>query len=204
MIARNTVLIWYLTAICRFIFHSLIKLEKKISSQYKIEAKGIYFYSKRWYNLFKEVNFMEWFWLALAIGLLVVEIVTTQFVTVWFAASAGVVAIITAIANNFPIYWQIIVFVVLSVALLFATRPLVKKLLRRRTDAQKTNLDLLIDNEAIVVEEIENISGKGAVKLRGTVWSAKSEDNQVIKEGEIVIFKRVEGNKAIVAPKKSE
>ena len=173
-------------------------------SQYKIEAKGIYFYSKRWYNLFKEVNFMEWFWLALAIGLLVVEIVTTQFVTVWFAASAGVVAIITAIANNFPIYWQIIVFVVLSVALLFATRPLVKKLLRRRTDAQKTNLDLLIDNEAIVVEEIENISGKGAVKLRGTVWSAKSEDNQVIKEGEIVIFKRVEGNKAIVAPKKSE
>ena len=107
-------------------------------------------------------------------------------------------------ANNFPIYWQIIVFVVLSVALLFATRPLVKKLLRRRTDAQKTNLDLLIDNEAIVVEEIENISGKGAVKLRGTVWSAKSEDNQVIKEGEIVIFKRVEGNKAIVAPKKSE
>ena len=43
---------------------------------------------------------MEWFWLALAIGLLVVEIVTTQFVTVWFAASAGVVAIITA--NNTP------------------------------------------------------------------------------------------------------
>lgn len=145
---------------------------------------------------------MEWFWLALAIGLLVVEVVTTQFVTIWFATSAGIVAIITAIAVNFPIYWQIIIFVVLSIALLLATRPLVKKLLKKRTDAQKTNLDLLINNEAIVIEEIENISGRGAVKLRGTVWSAKSEENQVIKEGEIVIFKKIEGNKAIVAPKR--
>ncbi len=147
---------------------------------------------------------MEWFWLALAIGLLVVEIVTTQFITIWFAISAGVVAIITALADGFPVYWQIIIFVVLSVALLLATRPLVKKLLKKRTEAQKTNLDLLIGNEAIVVEEIENISGKGAVKLRGTTWSAKSEDNQVIKEGEIVIFKKIEGNKAIVVPKVAE
>lgn len=144
---------------------------------------------------------MEWFWLALAIGLLVVEIVTTQLVTIWFAISAGVIAIITALAEGFPLYWQAIVFVLLSVALLLATRPLVKKILRKRTDSQKTNLELLIDGEGIVVEEIENISGKGAIKIRGAVWSAKSENYNVIKEGEIVVFKKIEGNKAVVAPK---
>ena len=146
---------------------------------------------------------MEWIWLALTIGLFVVELVTTQLVCVWFAASAMVTAILTAIFGDmgFGIVWQIVVFTVLSVALLFATRPLVKKLLKKRTEKQKTNLELYIGKEAIVVEDINNIKGEGAVKIGGIIWSARSENGESISKEEIVIFKEINGNKAIVVRK---
>lgn len=146
---------------------------------------------------------MEWIWLALTIGLFVIELATTQLVCVWFAASSMVTAILTAIFGDmgFGIVWQIVVFTVLSVGLLFATRPLVKRLLKKKTEKQKTNLELYIDKEAVVVEDINNIKGEGAVKIAGIVWSARSENGESISKDEIVIFKEINGNKAIVAKK---
>lgn len=146
---------------------------------------------------------MEWIWLCLMIALVVLEITTTQIICVWFAFGAMVTSILTAIFGDmgFGIGWQITVFTVLSVALLFATRPLVKKLLSKRTEKQKTNLELYIDKDALVVEDIDNIKGEGAVKINGIVWSAKSKDGEAISSGEIVIFKEIIGNKAIVERK---
>ncbi len=146
---------------------------------------------------------MEWIWLCLAILLVIVELVTTQLVCVWFALSAMVTATITAIFKDmgFGIAWQIVVFVLLSIALLFATRPLVKKLLKRRSEKQKTNLELYIGKEAVVVEDIDNIKGEGAVKINGIVWSARTNDGSPLKRDEIVIFKEINGNKAIVERK---
>ena len=146
---------------------------------------------------------MEWIWLALTIGLFVIELATTQLVCVWFAASSMVTAILTAIFGDmgFGVVWQIVVFTVLAVALLFATRPLVKKLLKKRGEMQKTNLELYIGKEAIVVEDINNIKGEGTVKIGGLVWSARSEDGNSISKDEIVIFKEINGNKAIVVRK---
>ena len=74
----------------------------------------------------------------------------------------------------------------------------------RKTNEQKTNLELYIGKEAIVVEDVNNIKGEGAVKINGLVWSAKSIDGNPIKKDEIVIFKEVNGNKAVVEPKKGE
>lgn len=84
---------------------------------------------------------MIWFWLALAIGLLVVEVVTSKFVAVWFATGAGVLAIVELIANDLAIYWQLIIFVVLSVLLLIATRPLVKRILKGNKNSQNEKDD---------------------------------------------------------------
>ena len=146
---------------------------------------------------------MEWIWLGLMIVLVVLEFVTTQLICVWFAFGAMVTSVLTAIFGDmgFGIGWQITTFTLLSVALLFATRPLVKKLLTKRTEKQKTNLELYIDKEAIVTEDIDNIRGEGAVKINGIVWSAKSKDGKSISSGEIVIFREIIGNKAIVERK---
>ena len=146
---------------------------------------------------------MEWIWLFLMIALLVIELLTTQIICIWFAFGAMVTSVLTAIFGDmgFGIGWQITVFTVISIALLFATRPLVKRLLSKRTEKHKTNLELYIDKEAIVTEDINNIKGEGAVKINGIIWSAKSKSGEEIPSGEIVIFKEIIGNKAIVERK---
>lgn len=149
---------------------------------------------------------MAWIWLALAIGLLVVEAMSVQLVCVWFSISALVTSLVTLAFENlgFGIPWQLILFAVLSVALFVCTRKLVKRFLTRKSNAQKTNLELYIGKEGVVTEDIDNIKGQGAVKVGGLVWSAQSIDGNPIKKDEIVIFKEVNGNKAVVEPKKGE
>lgn len=144
---------------------------------------------------------MNWFWLALAIGLAVVEISTTQLVCIWFSIGAAVTAIITSIFGSLGLPWQIMIFVGVSVILLLSTRRLVKKFLSSRGKENATNLDLYIGKDAIVVEEINNIKGQGAVRINGLTWTARSDDETVIAVDTIVTFKKINGNKAIVAIK---
>lgn len=145
---------------------------------------------------------MMWMWFALAILFLVMELVTTQLVSIWFSAAALITGIIVAIFDM-QIAWQIVVFVVLSIGALFATRPLMKKLMKNIKGSQ-TNLDLNIGKTAMVVETIDNIKETGAVKINGLVWTARSTDGSIIEVGEVVIFERVSGNKAFVSKMKEE
>lgn len=143
---------------------------------------------------------MMWIWFSLAILLLVVELSTTQFVSIWFSASALITGLISAIFSSMSPIWQIIIFVVLSVGALFATKPLVRKL-TRKSNKDKTNLELNIDKTAVVTETIDNIKETGAIKLNGLVWTARSIDGSVIEAGEIVVFREISGNKALVEKK---
>lgn len=143
---------------------------------------------------------MMWFWFALAIVLLVVELATTQFVSIWFSAAALVTGIIKAIFGNLPLPWQIVIFVALSAIAFATTRPLVKKL-TQKSKKDKTNLDLIIGKTAVVTEKIDNIKETGAIKLNGLVWTARSSDDSVINVDEIVVFDEISGNKAIVSKK---
>ncbi|MBQ7788632.1 MAG: NfeD family protein [Clostridia bacterium] len=142
---------------------------------------------------------MQWaIWLALTVALLVVELSTVQLISVWFAIGGIVTTIISAIFPQLALYWQITIFVVVSVGLLLSTRRLVKKFIKR-TDEQKTNLELHIGKSAVVEEEIDNISGTGAVKVNGVTWSARSENDEKISKGEIVTINKITGNKMIVS-----
>jgi membrane protein implicated in regulation of membrane protease activity len=139
---------------------------------------------------------MLWIWLALTVVFLVIEGVTAQLVTIWFAVgSLG--AFITALAA--PDNWilQIAVFAVLSAVALVCTRPLVRKITSSKK--QPTNADMLIGREAIVTEDIDNVLGTGAVKASGREWTARSEsDNTGYRKGTMVHVVRIEGVKLIV------
>ncbi len=147
---------------------------------------------------------MVWFWLALAIALLVFELITVQLVSIWFSIGAGATAIVTAIVESaggkLEIVWQVVIFVVVSGALLLSTRKLALKLLKKGKN-QETNLELNIGKVAIVTERIDNIKGEGAIKLNGLEWSARSVDDSIIEKDSLVIFKEIEGNKALVERK---
>ena len=146
---------------------------------------------------------MIWFWFALAVVLVVVELSTTQLVSIWLAASAAVTAVLTAIFPALGVQWQILIFVFLSAVLLVSTRKLVKKFMKRTKD-QETNLELYIDKVVAVTEEIDNIKDTGAVKMNRIIWSARSTDGSVIPEGDYAVIKKIQGNKVIVARKEDK
>ncbi len=144
---------------------------------------------------------MMWLWFGLAVGLLVVELTTTELVAVWFAAAALILGIISAFFPSLGVVWQVAIFAGLSVALVFATRPLVKKLMKR-TKNRETNLDLVLNHTAVVVEEICNELETGAVKINGLIWNARSENGEKIEKDDLVTVKEIRGNKAIVVKNK--
>ena len=140
-------------------------------------------------------NMMLYIWLALAIVLAVTELVTAGLTTIWFSlgALASLLLVLCGVDN---ITVQIVVFVLVSLISLIATRPLVKKYINKKV--QPTNADRCIGKEAFVTEEINNILSKGAVKVNGIEWSARSEDDSVIANGEKVKIISIDGVKVIV------
>lgn len=137
---------------------------------------------------------MIYLWAAAVIVFMIIEIATTQLVTLWFAL--GSLASLIACLMNAPVYVQIIIFVAVSAITLAATRPLVKKW--TKTPFSPTNADRCIGKTALVVEDIDNSAEKGAVKINGSVWSARSADGIKIRKDEQVTIKQIDGVKLIV------
>ncbi len=134
------------------------------------------------------------FWIILFIVLIVIEAVTAQLVTIWFAAGAA--AAIVAELLNAPPWLQWLLFIIVSVISLIATRPLVRKATKQKI--QPTNADRCIGQTAVVTEKIDNIAGKGQVTVNGITWTARSSDNTVIEANEKVTVEKIEGVKLIV------
>lgn len=134
-------------------------------------------------------------WIVLTVVFAIIEAVTLQIVTVWFAVGS-IGAIIANVVGASQLV-QLIVFVALSILTLVIARPYLKKF--TKTKIQPTNADICIGKQAIVTEEINNTLGTGQAKIRGVIWTARSTDeNTIIKEGSTVIVTAIEGVKLIV------
>lgn len=140
-------------------------------------------------------NMMLYIWLVLAIALAITEAVTAGLTTIWFSLGA-LASLLLVLCGVHNITVQIVVFVLVSSVSLIATRPLVKKYINKKV--QPTNADRCIGKEAFVTEEINNILSKGAVKINGIEWSARSEDDSVIENGVKVKIISIDGVKVIV------
>lgn len=142
---------------------------------------------------------MTMMWLVLLIICLVVEALTMGLATIWFAGGALVALLVSAI--HAPIWLQVVLFLAVSLLLLFYTRPIAKKYFNR--NVTKTNVDSVIGKSAIVVEEIDNLQGKGRVTLAGQEWAARCvEENGQILEGAVVEVEAVSGVKLMVREEK--
>lgn len=140
-------------------------------------------------------EYMVWIWLALLGILILTEIATVQLTTIWFAGGALVSMLLAAFGVK-SILIQIIAFLAVSVILLVATRPVVKKYINK--NSQPTNADRCIGEKAVVTQEINNLLGKGTVKVNGVEWSARSESDSEIPVQTTVTVKRIDGVKLIV------
>ena len=136
-------------------------------------------------------------WIALAVVFAIVEAATAQIVTIWFAV--GAVGAIVANLLGAKILVQFLVFVALSVLTLVVARPFLVKF--TKTKVQPTNLDMCIGQEALVLEEINNTTGTGQAKIRGNIWTARSQSGCVIPKDAVVIVNAIDGVKLIVSEK---
>ncbi len=140
---------------------------------------------------------MIWVWTIAAILFGVLEAITAQLVSIWFVLGA-IGALITAFCNG-EIWLQIVVFIAISVITLLLTKPLVKKVVNPKT--QKTNADRCIGETGIVIEEINNLTSTGQVKINGNIWTARSTNGGIIPKDELVTVDKIDGVKLMVTKK---
>ena len=136
-------------------------------------------------------------WLAVFVLLIVIELATMGLTTIWFAGGAVAGFIASMLGANVVI--QAVVFFVVSIVLLIFTRPFAVRYIN--SNKTKTNIDGLIGQEALVLEEINNIRETGCARPEGKEWTARSVDDTVIPADTVVIVERIEGVKLIVKTK---
>ena len=139
------------------------------------------------------------FWLIVLVVLIATEIATMGLTTIWFAAGALVAAIISLLGGN--VWWQVGIGLVVSLLLLFFTRPIAVKYFNR--ERVRTNVESLVGRQAIVISEVNNLQGIGQVNISGQEWSARaSSDSVTYPVGSVVNVVAISGVKLIVEERK--
>ena len=140
-------------------------------------------------------------WLMLVIILVIIEATTYALTTIWFAAGA-LAAGIACYLHASPMT-QLLIFFGVSLLLLFVTRPLAIKYMKK--GMPKTNASSLIGKTAIVIETIDNHAQTGHVRLYDVEWMAvTAADAAPIPEGTVVEICEVHGARLTVKPLQQE
>lgn len=140
---------------------------------------------------------MNWYvilWLVGLVLFLTAEAATVAVVSLWFAG--GSLVALLAAALGAPFWLQILLFLLVSVALLLSLRPLLRKYIDPKLT--RTNVDAVISSQGIVLEDIDNLQNRGKVKLGGMEWSARSTTGEKISAGTVIVVDKVEGVKVFV------
>lgn len=113
---------------------------------------------------------MFYVWLAVAVGLAILEMATVNLVSIWYIISSIVAMIVSLFTDNVVI--QLAVFVLVGTLLLILTKDAIKKILPEKT---KTNIDRIIGMNGIVTEKITKKT-PGEVKVDGKRWTAVADE----------------------------
>lgn len=134
---------------------------------------------------------MSSIWMIVFIALAILELVTVNLVSIWFALGALASFVVSLVVEDATI--QIVVFILVSFVCLISTQKFVKKLRTRKPVA--TNLDRVIGQIGVVTEEITKLN-PGEVKVDGKRWTAISDKK--ISAGSKVEILSIDGVKLSV------
>jgi membrane protein implicated in regulation of membrane protease activity len=136
-------------------------------------------------------------WLIVAVVLGVGEVATLGFFLAPFAAGALVAALVSGVGGGAVVSWA--VFLVVSLAILAALRPVALRHLRQ-APRLRTGTAALVGRTGTVVERIANDESAGCVRIDGEVWTARAYDEDaVIEVGKRVQVLEIRGATALVA-----
>lgn len=123
-------------------------------------------------------GFQDWaFWLALAIGLGALELISLDLILLMLAAGA-IVGMFAALAQ-LPELVQVLAAVAASVAALGFVRPSVVGRLRAGPTLVLGH-DKLVGRQGLVIEQVSTQGGR--VRIDGEVWSARPYDEDLVIE----------------------
>lgn len=134
-------------------------------------------------------------WLTVFLAFAVIEMLTLDlfFIMLGGGALAGLLADFAGADS----WLQIVVFCVVSLLMIAFVRPVALKHLKKSPAEQRTNVERLIGESALVMEAVSSTGG--LVKIGGDVWSARS-DAGVLTTGQRVVVSAIEGATAVVSP----
>jgi len=113
-----------------------------------------------------------WIWMAAALIFLIIELMTPTLIYICFVVGSVVAGIYSYFYPE-SYYWQIGLFVVVSVVLLPLTRRFAKKI--TKVSPELSNVDRMIGRTALVVKAISPEEG-GKIRFEGEVWAANAEE----------------------------
>ena len=131
-------------------------------------------------------------WAVIVAVALLLEFFTVDFYACCFSFGAAVALILAACKVD--ILWQIVAFFVLSIVAICATRPLVKRFLKKPT--VPTNVDQNFGKTTRLLGDV--VDGVSSIKINDVVWKVACD--VALKQNDLVVIERVEGNKMIVKP----
>jgi membrane protein implicated in regulation of membrane protease activity len=135
-------------------------------------------------------------WLIIAAIFIAIEVFTSGFFLLWFGVGA-LVASVMALLNVGSFALQMIVFLIVSVGLVLASRTIFEKFFTRQLDPNRlrSGVEAMIGQVGTVVESSRGALNEGAVRVYGSVWTAfPTEGERPLSEGESVAVERIEGN----------
>ncbi|KUN87396.1 NfeD family protein [Streptomyces griseoruber] len=137
-----------------------------------------------------------WVWWLVGAAALGIPLVVTAMPEFGMLAVGAVAAAIGA-GLGLGAVAQVLVFIVVSVALIAVVRPIAARHSAQRPQLA-TGVDALKGKQAVVLERVDG-SGNGRIKLAGEIWSARSLDtDRAYEVGEEVDVVDIEGATAIV------
>ncbi|MFD9334713.1 NfeD family protein [Streptomyces sp. NPDC060028] len=140
-----------------------------------------------------DINAWVW-WLVGAVGLGIPLVLTAMPEFGMFAVGA-VAASVTAALGGGAVA-QVLVFVIVSVALIAVVRPIANRH-RNQKPQHRSGIDALRGRSALVLERVDGSGGR--IKLAGEVWSARTLDSDTSFEpGQSVDVVEIDGATAVV------
>ncbi|MBO0676424.1 NfeD family protein [Mycolicibacterium sp. S2-37] len=134
-------------------------------------------------------------WLILALVLAGAEVLTGDMFLLMLAGGA-LAATGSSWLLDWPIWADGVVFLVVSVLLLVAVRPVLRRRLTSGTGLPDP-VKALEGKPALVLDRVARHEGQ--VKLDGEVWTARPlDDNDVYEPGDHVTVMRIDGATAVV------
>lgn len=131
-------------------------------------------------------------WIIVGLAFLVVDLVTSAFLFIWFSIGAIVAIIANLLGFSFAV--QLLTFVFVSALFTAVGYPLMKNTIKKTVVPTPTTEKGYIGREMAAEEDIID---KATVKFDGIYWTFKNE-GEPIKKGDKIKITGIEGNKLLV------